>query len=816
MLDTKYMLPHSRSHFSFNDLFRPASLNNFATKDPSIIQASSGESGTKPNNNVIKTASKPTFFVTSEQYNVITNECCSGRIIAPSTSTIFYDLDDIAKRHSFRSLTAIGHCSATNLMKVMRANVRHDVFPAKSNAVVQECATQIHPRLFPRDSIEVNAKKVKKKASKERVLSSEIILRDNDYEFDYYSKNRSHKQQKFWSYAKYRTEYTKPVIDEKKTKKKDKIKRTVDPCPCQLFSYACPCTGNKSLTELASKCPIQSNQITSTTNIVADEKKDGKSNSKTKKHKRDRLKDDKLTNTSVAKLIEAIVPKNDPPPEVPNKQENNTAPPEQTNDNNKKNNKHKPHKKAKKVFCPNCNEEVDVVISISTTEEEECVQYENSLLYRNKDVPSTAAYAYKTSPHNQKSKTMDDDICDHEPPCELLPICQILPNENNYVYNVNQKCSKKASVPKPAPRVIRITKACRHHPPCTVVPSCQRANVLKNNCEFIPPCLHHPRCVNLPLCVPFSKYLPYDEAPTKLADDNADSSECPHVPRCKYIPVCQYDSIANLDHHQVNMIPRMPNPCDFLKDYNNTPNFLVPPKTTCVCNTFSPCQISAAPCHGMCRSHKSCQFDCSNYNNDESSNDTVIFIRDVGCQFRTNSDSPKNSVKDYSPKNSLLQSKASSNSFEFVDGKQISNYYTNIHTMRYEDKFTDPISGVENSFSTVSITSIDSECPSHGRRAKEFSRRKHTASGFHPQAAYVAAYSSVKDDEVAKADQANNMTNRDLLDCNNSFSIKCQRCCIKDKYKKMFSVKRRRKSRHSNNLLKCYSKRHCVANHNIL
>ncbi|XP_049706449.2 uncharacterized protein LOC126056719 [Helicoverpa armigera] len=782
---------------SYGNLIRNMGLNK-RVRDHSVYLAACGES-LKRSADGDYPVSKSTNYVTSEKYNYLNNEN-SGKTVVPSTSTIFYDLDDIAKRHSFHCLTEFS-VSNPNFMKVMKMSQPCNLFGEKSN-IVQECATQIHPKLFPRDSIELNSKKVKKKFSK---LSSEIFLRDDDYLRDYqklnhYYKDTYDKQQKFWSYAKYRTEYTKPIPEEKKCKKKEHGKRTEDPCPCQLFSYACPCTDKKSLTESVknSKSLTGVDQVTSTFKIVPEEneKKKEKIFNKLRKLKQDTNKEDKPTNTSTVEMIEVLVPnkKNDPSIQIANKKD---VPVLSEKNNNGKNlkNKSKGRRKSRRVLCPNCKEKVDVVISISTTEEEESLKYEHSSMFRSKEIPSTTAYAYRASPNGERSKTMDDgDLCLHDPRCELLPVCQILPTDN--FCNANQKCVNKHCVPKPTPRIIRITKACRHHPPCTVVPSCQRANVLKNNCEYIPPCLHRPRCVNLPLCVPFSKSLHYEEI-NKVIDER-DNADCPHIPKCKYIPMCQHDSLSNTMDQQVNMVSRVPNGCEFLNDYR--PTFLLNPKSTCVANTFSPCELSPSPCYMdqfRCRPDKSCQFDstqckCTNEVKENPSEETVIFIRDVGCQFRN---------KNYSPKESMIHSKVSSNSFDFVDVKigNLDNYYTNVHTLRYEDKFTNPRSGGEHSFSTVSITSLelDSECPSHGRRASQNPGRHRTATGFVPKSAYVTAFSTHTEPSSDKYEYKNM----------EAFPVKSRRSFLKGRYRKMFNVKRRRKSRLSNPLLISCSKK---------
>lgn len=826
------IIPHSRSYSSLFDLFSPIPYKLFHHSNPNehkehtIFHTTCQE----PTIKSLNTHSKGEEYMTSEKVLNIDNHI-SSKTLVNSTSTIFYDLDDIAKRHSFHCIPEVGQSVANlNLLKVMRMNIKHNTFVEQPNAIVQECATQMKPKLLPRDSNEIRSKKVKKKISKDPVISSEIFLRDDEYGLDngtneYYIKHGVQRPQKFWSYSKYRTDYTRSIPKEKKLKhSRDTGKHNEDPCPCQLFSYACPCTDKKSLTELAknAKSINMNNQNTSTSKIIAVERKDKKlNNNKIKNNKQDTVREDKPTNTSVAELIEVMVQNESDIPTQQNikalaqNRENIIPDQDEIVKNSKKINKLKIQKKPRKILCPNCNEEVDIVVSTSTTEEEESLKYENSLI-NSHEIPSTAAYTYRASPTTIRTKYTEDDLCAHNPPCEILPICQILPNE---FYNMNQKYPKNNRSVKSTPRVIRITKACRHHPPCTVVPSCQRANVLNNNCEYIPPCLHRPRCVNLPLCVPFSKSLHYEEGQPKFVDDIA-NSECPHIPRCKYTPVYQHDSLGNLDHQQVNMVSRVQNDGDFFNNYN-TQNFSLNAKSKCVHKSFSPFQFCTPPSH-ICKSNKSCQFDCS-YNTPSfigSNDDAIVFIRDVGCQFRcknykqqNSSFSPNNSVKSYSAENSILQSKASSNSFDFVDVKQVGKYGKNIHTLRCEDKSTNPITEAENLLSTASITSIDSECPSHGRRANQYFRRTRSPSGFRPHAAYVTAFTGVKNPHNTKYNTMNKSDIPESRECQDTFAVRGHRSYIKGKYKKMFSLSRRRKSRLSNHLVNHNPKRTCFIKH---
>ncbi|KAM3966292.1 uncharacterized protein ACR2FA_012594 [Aphomia sociella] len=717
------LLPQAKSYSSIFDIIASTPYNNVfyknskrVNRDVSVFQVTCGDTANGKFNSSSEILNQ-TLFVTSEKYHEL-NKNSTHKSITHSTSTIFYDLDDIVKRHSFNCIYELTSSKA-NVLKVINMSLNQNGFKGKSNVVVQECATQIHPKVIPKDSIEINSKKIKKSFPNDGEMSSEIYLR-NDYADDnqeinnYYDREFNNRHQKFWSYAKYRTEYTNPKSEEKKHKKKDRGKHREDPCPCQLFSYACPCTDKKSLTELAqnSKTFTVANQVTSTTRIISGDEKELKI-SKIQNNKNKTVRKDKPTNMSNNEFnsYEATTSRNEP------------------------------------------------TIKIS--------DYEDNLTI--KDVQSKSECIYRSSP--RRNKTVDnDDTCEHEPRCELVPICQILPIDNIYDnHNI------KKSSPRSTPRVIRITKGCRHHPPCTVVPSCQRANVLKNNCEYIPPCLHRPRCVNLPLCVPFSKSLHYDEIARQV--DDTDKNECLHYTKCKYIPEYQQDINNNMEN-PISVVSHVQNACEFLNNYHS-PQYIIHSKSKCLTNTFSPYQIlSPDPCN-CCKSNKSCQYDCLDCKCDMTntakiygSSEAVIFIRDVGCQFRN---------KKYSPRDSILQSKHSSASFDSTDMK-MGDYYANVRTLRYEDKFTNPISHAIVSVSTLSVTSveIDTRCPTHAM-STNLNHRETT--GFDPKPAkspFIAAFTT----HTA-------MLNPRIPVQNN----KSHRSFFKEKYKKIFSVKRRRRSR---------------------
>ncbi|XP_059053750.1 uncharacterized protein LOC131848021 [Achroia grisella] len=786
------ILPHAKSHTSIYELFGSTLVNNTLYKNAkrgnvSIFQTTCDNTSTKYTSERSEMLNQ-TSYTTCEKYHVL-NKDSSHKSIIHSTSTLFYNLDDITKRHSFHYISEFSSSNA-NVRKVMNISLNPNGFKGKANAIVQECGTQLQPNIIHKDSIEINSKKIKKYFPNDADISSEIFLRDDYADTNknshYNNKELSDRQQKFWSYAKYRTEYTNPLSEKKKHKKKDRGKRTEDPCPCQLFSYACPCSDKKSLTELAqnSESFMVAHQSTSTSKIISENLKNIKATN-VNNNKNESIKENKPTSAREFKNFDIATTSN---PVVKDSDQNDSL----KLMNNMQNIEggsiiSKSNKRRKKIVCPNCREKVEIM---STTEEEDSLKCNNLSSYKIRNILSKS-YAYRSSPIRNRPVN-DDGTCEHEPRCELIPICQILPTDNIYV-NPN---IKKMS-PKSTPRIIRITKACRHHPPCTVAPSCQRANILKNNCEFIPPCLHQPRCVNLPLCVPICKNLFYDETTRKV--DNIENNDCPHIPRCKYIPECQRDinSVRNMDN-SINMVSQVQNACEFLNGFQSPP-YSTHTKSPCLANSFSPCQIPSLTRCNCYKSNKSCQYHCldckcniTNLPKEHESSEAVIFIRDVGCQFRN---------KNYSHTNSVLQSTHSSTSFDLANVRK-GDYYTNVHTLIYEDKFTNPISCNKGSESTLSISNlgIDSQCPTSKAIVARNSRDRN---GFNPKpttSPYIAAFTTYTGMFPSEISVHNNKAVDKSVHpkCqfnNNIFTVKSHRSFFRGKYKKMLTVKRRRKSR---------------------
>ncbi|XP_072947519.1 uncharacterized protein [Epargyreus clarus] len=800
MHSTKAELPQAKSYSSIYDLIGASEFKNISGNKRTLKHVGDVLLFQSLNEGIEKRklASKDsellneTSYVTSERYHAL-NKKSSDKSVIRSTSTFFYDLDSLAKRHSYHCVSGLSE-SKKNIRTNHNALIRNG-FGAKSEAIVQECATQIKPKLVTSKFTKENKKKGPKTFPNVSILSSEIFLRDNEGAYTSYKPQSedislSERHQKFWSFAKYRTEYTNPVSEEKHSKKKDRGKRMEDPCPCQLFSYACPCTNKKSLTELAknSKSLTVADQVTSTQQVFVEEQKCKKHN-KTKKSKNAITYEDKRTSTIdiIEKKSKEVFSSESYTrmlhDSINRKQSNKICENARSNAGSRK---------PRQILCPNCKEMVDVM---STTDINESLKSKSSPLYRANELPATATYTYRDINDNKSKVVESRDTCNHEPQCELVPVCQILPTDNVFA---NPNMSNKQSPLKPNARVIRITKGCRHHPPCTVVPSCQRINVLNNNCEYIPPCLHRPRCVNLPLCAPLSKSLYYDE-PLNKTDEDLATTECLNLHQNRYMPSHQQNSLEN-------QITRVQNTCEYLSEC--APRFVINSTLGCISPIPTPCQpISHTLCQ-HCKSEKSCQYDFIDWKQnltssvrESLSSDDVIFIRDVGCQFRN---------KNYSPKDSLIQSKTSSDSFNCLN-MNVDKYCANVHTLRYEDKFTIPISGEEISVSTVtqSSTEIDTQCPTHGRCHKGDSVKNRTT-GFVPKstnAPFVAFthndpltnfYFSANDNfkkKVGNNSVTFNTSTNISKTRQNLISVKSRGSFFKGKYKNMFPVKRRRKSR---------------------
>ncbi|XP_073947004.1 uncharacterized protein [Choristoneura fumiferana] len=747
----------------------------------------------------------PEKLITSEMLNSLMKYSSKSSVLH-SSSTSFYDLDSVVKKHSFRCLSEICVSNA-NILKSLNVNVSpKNGFDGKSDCIVQDCATDVRPAFIRRVSKEIDHKSNRKNMTPDCLLSCDMCLREDDCDVVHHQKSTicydvndpNGKGSKFWSYSKYRSENSSVSKKKKDKRRKDKkvdkcSKHAGNPCPCHLFSYGCPCKDKSSLTELpkSSKSLTVAEQNTSTPNIM--ETICGNVFA-TKRHSMHM--EDKLTGLSGDGLVEKHdkeVSQNDSAFKVTDTKDVTQI--DTTPCESKQSKKTKRSKKMRLIKCPKCKEKVEINLEMST-EDEDSLKCQ-STIYSPQESPKTSVLAPAHSVISDIQEMENEtNACNHEPKCDMVHICQIVPTEN--IECLKKQCNQ----PRSTPRIIKITKACRHHPPCTVVPSCQRANVLKNNCEYVPPCLHHPRCVNLPLCVPFTKSLHYDETTNNYVDleENTDGF---HVPRYKYMSLCQHDSLEN------TAIPHMQHAFELRRTQQQQPYFQ---NQTCMSNTFSPYQIPH-PCN-CCKSNKSCQHgeqdtaNCKCFENEvrERPSNAVVFIRDVGCQFRD---------KTYALDDSVLQPRlrytCSSNSFH-LPMMRMGNYYTKVHTVRCEDKYTTPKSGEDYSrISIDSITSmeIDANCPSHGFQATQ----KAWPFGFDPESnksTYVAAYMTHADptrppQEAEKAsEKSSNKFSSRYSDDGNVLPVKPGR--YKGKCRKTFCVKQRRKSK-TNHLANCCSRK---------
>ncbi|KAI5637119.1 hypothetical protein NE865_10169 [Phthorimaea operculella] len=706
--------------------------------------AESKRNNTKPENE--------TEYITKEKYEYLNRDLSSTSIVK-STSTIFYDLDEIAKKQSLTYFVEPLLDEEIGKSKEKLANQRF----GQPCAIVQECETYKGPILIPRDSAEIIAKKGKRKGQNNVYPSKNDNIKEckNSKDSKRCFNRELTDQQKFWSYAKYRTDY--PTIPEEiKPRRKDRGKRgTTDPCPCQLFSYACPCedSNNKSLTGLLNQIHSTENHQTSTADIPSVEKQ----------RIINQVKECKLTNTSfVGANKETILLHSKTDKQFKN-----------TNENMSVGNTQMTFKKTRKITCPRCKEAIEVISSTEDIYQKQTfspnpptyqkvnvqrspmtIRYEKPSVTKtlpkpefrkqscspnvpvkesrkqsySPNVPEKESQKQSYSPNvpekispTDESKNDDDEYCTHDPPCEMIPVCQVLPPEHS------AKKYAKSLPPRTGPRIIRITKACRHHPPCTVVPSCQRAYVLKNNCEFVPPCMHRPRCVNLPLCVPISKQFNLDSLTTKQEETSNEPQRSTNAQRGMNNGSPQDLLNSNEVNRQCCDVLQVQNTCEhgtrYVQQILQTPHNPTSPNTICAqyhltAPTFNVKHSKSVGCQYVVR---------------ESESDAVVFIRDVGCQFRN---------KRCCPKDSLARLLTPSVSFELMN-VNMGNYYTGFHTLRYEDKCTSPASDMSLYESSSDSDSSRELSPCASPRLRQDFPRCTRVTGFLPRLpTYVAAFST--------------------------------------------------------------------------
>ncbi|KAJ2943694.1 hypothetical protein O0L34_g16806 [Tuta absoluta] len=727
---------------------------NHTRTEKSSDPAESTRNHTKPVNE--------SAYITKERFYFL-NRDLSNNCVVKSTSTIFYDLDEIAKKQSLTC--SLVEPSLDIVIEKTKEQPANQGF-GQPCAIVQECETYKGSiTLLPRDSKEIIAKKGKKKGRNDAQLSSEILkkvkrkgqhdgqlsseffLRDDNYE-EYKNSKDSKRyfdrelsdQQKFWSYAKYHTDYTKPIPEEVKLRRKDRGKRgTEDPCPCQLFSYACPCenSNKNSLSGLLNQIKSVNDHQTSTEEI----------HSREKRRIKKQIKECKVTNTS---FVEQGIHENKDTI-LHSKTDNQFK---ITSENMSVRSKRNPFKKIRQVTCPKCKEIIEVASSTDDGSQKpspspssplyqkikvQCsppnVTYVHPLTTNKlpdsgfrKHLPNEPEFRKQSySPNAPErmsptgiSKTDGEDYCRHDPTCEMIPVCQVLPPEHP-----TKKCGKSA-LSKTNPRIIRITKACRHHPPCTVVPSCQRANVLKNNCEYVPPCMHRPRCVNLPLCVPMSKTFDLNSLTGNHEDTTKEQEICAHSHRGMNNESPQDSLKSNEVKRQCCNGPHVQNTID---DGTRYAQQIMPqtrnPSHGTIC---AQCHITAPTFNVKHNESVGCQYEVR-----ERVSDAVVFIRDVGCQFRN---------KRSCPKTSFARLVTPSMSFELMNVK-MGNYYTGLHTLRYENKCTSADSNMSLYGSSSDSDTCAELSPCASPRIRQGVARCMRGTGFPTRpSTYVAAFST--------------------------------------------------------------------------
>lgn len=684
-------------------------------------------------------------YMTSERYHNLNTVQSSDKTIIKSTSTFFYDLDDLAKRHSFNCLTE--NLTKSNCLRVMDVAVKNTFEHKNKNTIVQECATQMRHK--PRDSLEILSKKTKKKNASMPNESSGINLRDNDQD-DKINSNNIPRPQKIWSYAKYNVDYTNIAESKRKHRKKDKIQRTENPCPCQLFSYACPCSDSKSLPQLADNEEFK-NYVDQKTSTVNKEDIQYKIlNMEKNTNNKNVAKENMETNVSFTDF--ANIKYNSSLKDVSEHEIKNN----EFNVNNNSTNLKKPLQ----IICPKCKEVVDI---INIIEKQPSTHYV---------VPSPNPHVAEcTYTENNRSEIRSyTNGCNHEPKCEMTPICQILPNstfrDNKFKNEIVQQVHATYKAP---PRIIRLTKACRHQPPCTVTPSCQRENALKTNCEFIPPCMHRPRCINLPLCIPIPKDLcNYEQS----AKNKTAYSDCSNKPHYKLISNYHQNYRDNKLFENQNIYNNRYG-TDYASQYRNT-TMKQPYEeayTTQLNNCYNRENEDPSISCSCCIDNKSCQ--CSSCKIEPIVDESIIYIRDVGCQFRSKSESPKQSI---------FNSKTSS-VFD-VNNLKLGNYYTDIQNLQHEHKYTNPVIDKEvSSSSTIKSSEIDddSHC-SHRTNYRNSSSIKRNVSP------YVAAFSSMANNNNYKS---TGHREPDTINGEATSNFTKRASVIKNKHKQMRKRKRR-------------------------
>ncbi|XP_063623870.1 uncharacterized protein LOC134795870 [Cydia splendana] len=587
-------------------------------------------------------------YVTYERFYTLNKQSASEScVMAASGSSLFYDLDSVAKSNSY-SYETVG-LSTFNIFRALnRKGNEWPRAPSQPIHIVQECTTHIKPSLKTCDQKEENLN-TGKNDLRECGRSSGICLKDSiedtESSSDPNGPQITHSVDTntgVKNYISYQAEHLK--LEGHKTKKKDREKRIKDSCLGNIDGLGFTCKYNDTATKVKT-----SESVAITTSTYKEQVRTNMS-TMNKTHLKMEEKLTCMSGDGLGKKYTVNLSKHDTSciiildeydvAKISHSQISNSRKSRVMLVNVLTNKVRMKPKKVRAVRCPNCQEHIELAVSI----EDEASTRGQSKTNRKSETEFTCMAASKDTYHPKISKE-----CPHG--CEMVPLCQILPKINFDASSINQNIRTKTATP----RFIKMTKACRHYPPCTAVPSCQRNNVLKGNYECITPCSHRPRCVNLPLCIPFCKNLQYDETAKHYVDKEEKAKNC-YIPAFQCLPVSQYKLL------QPHIVSQKPNAFD-RQAYH-------------VDQTYLSCQVPPLNTKQLDIATKSCQYDYPKHEpndaaKEDATNASVIYIRDVGCQFKNSSFTP--------PHTSYYQTRVcytSSASFD-PGSKRLDNIYTN-------------------------------------------------------------------------------------------------------------------------------------------
>lgn len=622
----------AKSFTSLYDLIEnfPYRMYNNSIKDEKIHEQNGNIINKKTFDNHSRYKQTQQIYITSEKYYKLNRN--SSISLNKSTSTIFYNLDNFVKQQCFDF--DLGKSKTDVLLVSNKDNKLSNALKKYHN---------------------------KKKKYKEPELSSENA---SDIYDCYYTEEKPNNLNDLYNNCKENQIYInrnrkklknncdsdENYVENNKNIEKDESEGIKNPCPCQLFSYACPCTDNKSLTQLAksnrSKHFIE--KMTGSNDISHDIIKDNDLNDKQRNQ-----------TTYVCERNEPITVKG---------KENEVD-------------CSKTKRCELNINCPNCRRNIKIVKEKNKTNLSDDSNSNKSILsslYVNTILPPFATPCTLVSKeHKHSCKT-----CEHNPKCEISQYPHL-----NDQHKVIQECARSNS-----PKIIRISKACRHQPPCIVVPSCRRAAVIENNCGLIPSCFHKPRCINLPLCTSIAE----EKDRVQFTSDGSHNKnvKCCHMPQIlpnyldpQFSRGSERDPYDNIDKYcarEMTLFQRTENS----DGYDNIMNNIRPKEKL---------QNLRDNCIHI---DKSCQYSLKSKSRD--TDDGIIFIRDVGCQFRTkwlhqnkcennNCITPQQEPKPTPCTETSSSSTELSNSFESVEkeGKATSNKY-NIPYYTTEYLLNDP------------------------------------------------------------------------------------------------------------------------------